>query len=60
MHDTIDVKADEMPSHFTSKMLKYLFILFGPDEVLPVDHYFITPGGHILTDRKVGDKEKEE
>lgn len=53
VHEEKAEQNDEMPSYFLSKTLKYLFMTFGPDDIMPVDHYFMTPGGHILTDRKV-------
>ena len=39
---------DEMPSYFLAATLKYLLLLFGPDDFLPLDQYVFTTGAHPL------------
>lgn len=42
-----------MQSFFLAETLKYLFLLFGPDDVLPLDQYVFNTEAHAL--RKVPD-----
>lgn len=44
---------DTMQSFFLAETLKYLFLLFGPDDVLPLDQYVLNTEAHPL--RKVPD-----
>lgn len=35
-----------MPTYFLSKTLKYLYLLFSPDALMPLDEYVFNSGGH--------------
>merc|ERR1719291_1413879 len=41
-------KKDEMPSFFVAETLKYFFLLFADDSVLPLDHYVLTTEAHPI------------
>jgi len=40
--------TDAMQTHFLSKTLKYMYLLFSEDELIPLDSYVFTGGGHPL------------
>ncbi|CAE7705298.1 MNS3 [Symbiodinium sp. CCMP2456] len=39
-------KRDDMPSFFLAETLKYLFLLFSPDSVLPLDRFVLSTEAH--------------
>ena len=41
-------KDDAMQSFFLSETLKYLYLIFSPDTVVPLDKYVFTTEGHPL------------
>jgi hypothetical protein len=48
VHDSKNNLLKEQPTHFTAKLMKYLFLIDGPDTLLSQTEYTITPTGHIL------------
>ncbi|ORX95840.1 seven-hairpin glycosidase [Basidiobolus meristosporus CBS 931.73] len=41
-------KDNRMESQFLAKTMKYLYLLFTPNDFLPIDEYLFTSGGHII------------
>lgn len=39
-------RIDDMPSYFIAESLKYLLLLFGPDDYLPLDEFVFTTEAH--------------
>ncbi|KAG7347013.1 glycosyl hydrolase family 47 protein [Nitzschia inconspicua] len=48
--------VDDMPSYFIAETLKYLLLLFGPDDYISLDDFVFTTEGHPL--RKIKRKNK--
>ena len=42
------IKSDYQPPHFLSATLKYLYLTFTSDEVLPLDQWVFNSKGHPL------------
>jgi len=42
------VQINKMEPHFLSQTLKYLFLLFAPTDVLPLEKYVFNAAGHPL------------
>jgi mannosyl-oligosaccharide alpha-1,2-mannosidase len=40
--------VDDMPSYFIAETLKYLLLLFGPDDYVSLDDFVFTTEGHPL------------
>ena len=47
-------KGDLMPSFFLAETLKYLYLLFAPDNAIDFDHIVFTTEAHPLRIRVVG------
>ncbi|ORX98196.1 seven-hairpin glycosidase [Basidiobolus meristosporus CBS 931.73] len=41
-------KDNHMDSQFLAKTMKYLYLLFTPTDLLPIDEYLFTSGGHVI------------
>jgi mannosidase alpha-like ER degradation enhancer 2 len=41
-------KGDLMPSYFLAETLKYLYLIFAPDQALDFDHVVFNTEGHPL------------
>ncbi|CAJ1418915.1 unnamed protein product [Effrenium voratum] len=46
--NTPSSKRDDMPSFFMAETLKYFFLLFSADSVLPLDHFVLSTEAHPL------------
>lgn len=49
---------DRQESFFLAETLKYLFLLFGPDEILPLDKWVFNTEGHPLPIIRASDPNK--
>ena len=41
-------RIDDMPSYFIAETLKYLLLLFGPDDFIPLNQFVFTTEAHPL------------
>uniref|UniRef100_A0A7S2XQ92 mannosyl-oligosaccharide 1,2-alpha-mannosidase n=1 Tax=Attheya septentrionalis TaxID=420275 RepID=A0A7S2XQ92_9STRA len=46
-------RVDDMPSYFIAEILKYLLLLFGPDDFLLLNDFVFTTGAHPMRRTKV-------
>jgi hypothetical protein len=49
-------RIDDMPSYFIAETLKYLFLLFGPDDYISLDNYVFTTEAHPIRREKRRDR----
>jgi len=48
VNDPTKGHIDDMPSYFLAETLKYLLLIFGPDDYLPLDEFVFTTEAHPL------------
>jgi len=60
VNDPTKGHIDDMPSYFLAETLKYLLLIFGPDDYVPLEDFVFTTEGHPLrkprTQEQAGDE----
>jgi mannosyl-oligosaccharide alpha-1,2-mannosidase len=51
--------VDDMPSYFLAETLKYLLLLFGPDDYISLDDFVFTTEAHPLRKLKLDEKHED-